>query len=111
MMMYLNILFIAVIFVCITDLTDFPITLKSLISKLLTKGKIETPNYKLHLLDCSLCQTFWASLIYIIVIGQFSILSLAYILFIAVNTNIVKKVLLTVNKILFDIFKIISDNL
>ena len=110
-MMYLNILLIAVIFVCITDLTDFPITLKSLISKILTKGKIETPNYRLHLLDCSLCQTFWASLIYIIVIGQFNFLPIAYILLVAVNTQLIKQVLLCVNKVLTDIFKIISDSL
>lgn len=72
--------------VIITDMTDFPQNIKFLISKVMTKGVLKTDNFRIHLLDCSLCQTFWGCLIYLFITKNLSILTVALTLFIAVNT-------------------------
>ena len=89
-MIFLNLLFIQIITVLVIDISGFIDSLKFGISKILTKGKIPTADYRIKPIDCSLCMTFWISLIYIICIGQFSLLLLTYILFLAVMTPILK---------------------
>ena len=50
-------------------INEFKIWLK----KVLTKGKMSDPSYSLKPFDCSLCMTFWVSLIYLLVFNLFSI--------------------------------------
>lgn len=85
-MIYLNILLIAVIVVIVIDNTDFVDNIKKLISSLLTKGKIKSSNYSLKPFDCSLCMTFWISLIYLIIQNQVTLISITYTLVIALLT-------------------------
>ena len=85
-MIYLNILLIAVIVVIVIDNTDFVDNIKKLISSLLTKGKIKSSNYSLKPFDCSLCMTFWISLIYLIIQNQVTLFTITYTLVIALLT-------------------------
>ena len=89
-MILLNLLFIQLICVLIIDISGFIDSLKYGISKILTKGKIPTADYRIKPIDCSLCMTFWTGLIYIICMGQFSLLLLAYILLLSIMTPILK---------------------
>lgn len=88
-MVYINILLIAVIVVCIVDISGFIDTLKSALNKLLTKGKFSNSNYTLKPFDCSLCMTFWIGLIYLIINNQLTLLNVSILLLIAVSTPII----------------------
>lgn len=79
----LNIFLISTIWVMITDIAQFGQDMEDRLSKWLG-GQVH-----LKLLECSLCQTFWTSLIYLICTNQISILSVAIALFFAVNTPLV----------------------
>jgi hypothetical protein len=102
-MTYLNLLLISVIVVCIIDLTDFASTIKKVISFIITRGTLVKDNYRLHFVDCSLCVTFWAGLLYLVLTGGLSIQTLATLLVIAVNTNTIYSIL----KLIMDIINII----
>ena len=73
----LDLLAIGIIFTVITDITDFPVSAKKGLSWLLTKGTIVKSDYRFHLLDCSTCQVFWASMIYLLCPGHFTLLWIA----------------------------------
>ena len=96
---FLYMLLLQVIVVIIVDLSDFPSTLKKLISSILTKGKFKTDNYQFHLIDCSFCIQWWVNLIYIICIGQFSIPYIAFALFLSVMCTISKDIILLIRDI------------
>ena len=64
-----NLFLISVICVLIIDLSGFIDSLKYGLSKLLTKNKLASIDYRLKPIDCSLCMSFWISLIYILCIG------------------------------------------
>ena len=95
--MILNFLLIAVIWVIILDLTDFPDHIKAWISSILTKGKIHSTNYELKPWLCSLCMDFWTSIIYIIVTNQFTLVNIMLALLIAWSTPIIKDILILIN--------------
>jgi len=69
----INLLLIAFICVFIVDISGAIDSLKSAIKWVITKGVMKDSNYTLKPFDCSLCCTFWASLIYLLVIGQLTI--------------------------------------
>lgn len=73
----LDLLAIGVIFTVITDITDFPVSAKKGLSWLLTKGTIVKSDYRFHLLDCSTCQIFWTSVIYLLCVEKFTLLWIA----------------------------------
>ena len=73
----LDLLAIGIIFTVITDITDFPVSAKKGLSWLLTKGTIVKSDYRFHLLDCSTCQIFWTSVIYLLCTSHFTLSWLA----------------------------------
>ena len=85
--MIINLLLINLIISYIIDISGVMDSIKSTIKKVLTKGKMSDPNYNLKPFDCSLCMTFWISLIYVYLVGQFDI----YGIFLAcINSYIVQ---------------------
>ena len=85
--MILNLLLINLILSYIIDISGVVDSIKSTIKKVLTKGKMSDPNYSIKPFDCSLCMTFWISLIYVYLVGQFGI----YGIFLAcINSYIVQ---------------------
>lgn len=108
-MILLKLLCIQLICVLIIDISGFIDSVKWGVSKWLTKGKIPTTNYSLKPLDCSLCAVWWSGLIYIICIGQLSIYLIAYILFLAVMTPVVKDIIVLLRDICIKLINKIYD--
>lgn len=92
--MILNILLIAIITVIIIDLSGFIQSLESGLSKWL-KANCHIPRP----FSCSLCSTWWLSLIYIIIIGKLTILNVAVILLLSYMTPIIKDILIFIKDI------------
>lgn len=88
-MAIINELLITIICVLIIDQTDAMDSLKKIISRILTKGKIISTEYSLRPFDCSLCASWWANLIALLLSGTLSILNVAIILLFAIMTPII----------------------
>jgi hypothetical protein len=97
----------------ITDISDFPNSVKKLISRVLTKGKIEKEGYRIHLIDCSLCQNWWCGLIYLLVTGNFTLMYIAIVALFAAFSGLIKSSILliedTITKIIQLIYKYVID--
>lgn len=108
-MIYINILLIALICVIVIDLSGFVDNIKQLIWKFAFKNNKPYKEYTLKPFDCSLCSTFWLSFIYILLIHQFSIHIMAYILVIAYFTTTLKDIILFIKdffiKIIDELYK------
>lgn len=92
-MIYLNLLLIAIFIVCVVDLTDFPSTIKKVLSFIITRGKFVKDNYRIHFIDCSLCISFWTGLLYLFLTNNVAILSLSVLILITVNTMTIKSII------------------
>ena len=87
--MFETLLLIQVIIVVITDLSGFPEDgLRPLFRRL--TGGIGEPS---KIFTCSLCQTHWAGLLYLVVTGQWSFLAYAYVLVLAFMTPVTASLL------------------
>ena len=91
--MLINILLIAIALVIITDLSGVVHYIKShLYYKL--RGTYNYPDSWdtpiIHLLSCSLCQVWWAGLIYLIIAGGLTFYNLAFLLLTAYMTTTIK---------------------
>lgn len=113
-MVIINLLLIATICVFIIDISGAADSLKSGIKYVLTKGRMSNSNYRLKPFDCSLCMTFWSSLIYLLVIGQFTLPYIACTCVICCFLGFLKNAILLVedslNKIIQLIYKYFIDN-
>lgn len=79
-MILLNLLLIQFIVVVIIDDSGVIDSIKRLISRTLTKGKIETTDFDLKPFSCSYCSNFWVGIIYLLCVGQFTIPYIAFVL-------------------------------
>lgn len=101
--MWLNIFLIAIILVIITDLSGIVEYIKSHLYFRLRGTYDYPPSWDtpiIHLLSCSLCQTWWVGLVYLIVIGGVSFASLAYLLAIAYLTTTIKDIIVFIKEVL-----------
>lgn len=111
--MILDLILIQCIIVFIIDLSGAVDSFKLLISNILTKGKIQTTNYDLKPLTCSLCSTWWIGLIYLIICHSFTIPYIALVALLSFLTPLSSSILLLikdlaiflVNKINFKIYE------
>lgn len=97
---YLSLLFIQFIIVIIVDVTDFPSTLKRLLSRILTRNQLVTDNYRAHLLDCSLCINTWTSLIYLLITHQMTLPLVAFVFLLSASTSVTKEIYFTFTDII-----------
>lgn len=81
--LWIDILLLSTICVMVTDISGFFDYFEEWLGKKL-KAKVQ-----LKILECSLCQTWWLGLLYLIITNQVHIYSIAYTLFIAVQTPII----------------------
>lgn len=86
----LKILMIQIIMVLIIDISGFCDEMKIMLSKLLTRGKIATSNYNIKPFFCSTCMSWWCGLIYLIIVNEVSIFTIAFTLFVACMSPITK---------------------
>lgn len=108
----LDILFIAFTVVFCIDNSGAMEHLNKLVFKKLYPG-VKYNYWSIPLLGCSLCSTFWASILYVIITGQFSFGMLAYIALIsAITPNIsdficlIRDVLIKLINIPYDLWKL-----
>lgn len=106
-MTFVNLILIQWIVVFIVDISGAVDTLKTFISGILTKGYIHTSDYRLKPIDCSLCTTFWISLIYISITHQFSFAYIAFICFLSAVTPLT----LELYRTLYDLFLTILNKI
>lgn len=106
-MVLINLILIASIVVFIVDISGAIDSLKSGIKWILTKGKMSNDDYRLKPIDCSLCMTFWTGIIYLLVIGQFTLPYFAFVCLLACFSSVIKTSILLVEDILIKITQLI----
>lgn len=79
---YLNILFITLIFVIGLDVLHFWDEISKIISRIITKGKVEK-SFDLKPFSCSTCMSFWTNILYMFITGNFSFLNVLIIIVLA----------------------------
>lgn len=94
--MIVNLFYIAVICVCVIDISGFVNSLKSFITRILTNGKLSSANFALKPFDCSLCMTFWSGLIYLFIVNNVSILNIMILLLISISTPLIQDIIRTI---------------
>lgn len=62
-------------------------------------------DYRLKPLDCSLCATFWSGLIYLLIVGKFTLLYVTAVCLIACFSGIIKSSILLVEDIVTKIIQ------
>lgn len=102
-----NLLFIALISTFIIDISGVVDSFKSGLSYIMTKGKIKSSDYRLKPFDCSLCITFWTSILYLYLIDELSLLYLATVCIICSLIEVIRQSLLLVGEILMTVIKAI----
>lgn len=106
-MIVFNLFLISIIVVCIVDLSGFVGTLKSVLSKVLTKGKITNSDYQLKPIDCSLCMTWWCGLIYLIIYHQLTLLNITILLLISTSSFLINDIIRLIQDLITKIINII----
>lgn len=110
--MILDLFLIQVICVLIIDISGFADEIKCLISRFITNGKIETNRFVIKPFFCSLCMTWWMSLIYILIVGKLSLFSITMALLFACTSTLTKDLYYmitdTIGKIIAEVEKRVS---
>ena len=102
-----NLFLISIISVFIVDISGAVESFKTGFKWLITKGKMSDSNYILKPFDCSLCVNFWSSLIYLMVIGKFTLEYITIVCLLCCFLNIIKSTILLVEDIMLKINKTI----
>jgi hypothetical protein len=102
-MLLLKLVIISLVNVLIIDLSGFIDSLKSFISRRLTNSKFNSNQFRIKPLDCSFCMTFWTGLLYTLVLGEFTLINLCFILLMAFMTPVFKQLLLLIRDVLLKI--------
>ena len=103
-------LLITIIFVIITDQLHFWENFSSSLKSLITRGKFKSP-IRCKILECSCCQSWWVNLIYIIIIGKFTIPMIVYILFLSWTTPIINSIFTLLKNIFIKLINNIANKL
>lgn len=94
--MIIDLILIQLIIVFIIDLSGAVESFKLFISKILTKGKIQTTNFDLKPFTCSLCMTWWVGLIYLLICHSFTIPYIALVALLSFLTPLSSSILLLI---------------
>ena len=84
---------ILIICVLVIDISGFVHSIKVAIGKYL---KISPNSFRIKPFDCSFCMTFWASMIYLLVVGRFSLVNIAVVLLLCCLTTPLKNLVMSV---------------
>lgn len=89
-----NLIAILAICVIVIDISGFVHSIKVAIGKYLG---ISPNSFRIKPFDCSFCMTFWVSLIYLIVIGRFTLFNIAIVLLMCCLTNPLKNLIISIS--------------
>lgn len=102
-----NILLISVICVIIIDCTDIIDSIKHCIWKFAFKNTKPYKDFQFKPFSCSLCMTWWLSLIYLIISHHITLYYIAFALFAAYMTPVINTSLIFVKELFATIFNIL----
>ena len=88
----MNLFSILIISVLVIDISGFVYSIKVAIGKYL---KISPNSFRIKPFDCSFCMTFWASMIYLLVAGRFSLVNIAVVLLLCCLTTPLKNLIMS----------------
>lgn len=83
---------ILVICVIVIDISGFVHSIKAAIGKFLG---ISPNSFRIKPFDCSFCMTFWVSMIYLLVVGRFTLLNIAIVLLLCCLTTPLKNLIMS----------------
>ena len=106
----LNCLLITICWVIVLDQLHFVDDFTSTIKSILTKGKFRNP-IQIKPFNCSVCMSFWTNLIYILIVGKFSIFMIGYILLLSWSTPMISSVLTLLKNIFLKIINTLANKL
>lgn len=84
---------ILIISVLVIDISGFVHSIKAAIGKFLG---ISPNSFRIKPFDCSFCMTFWVSLIYLLVVGRFTLVNIAVVLLLCCLTTPLKNLVMSV---------------
>ena len=84
---------ILIISVIVIDISGFVHSIKVAIGKYL---KISPNSFRIKPFDCSFCMTFWVSVIYLLVVGRFTLANIAIVLLLCCLTTPLKNLVMSV---------------
>ena len=84
---------ILIISVLVIDISGFVHSIKAAIGKYL---KISPNSFRIKPFDCSFCMTFWISVIYLLVVGRFTLVNIAVVLLLCCLTTPLKNLVMSV---------------
>lgn len=84
---------ILIISVLVIDISGFVYSLKVAIGKFLG---ISPNSFRIKPFDCSFCMTFWVSMIYLLVVGRFTLVNIAVVLLLCCLTTPLKNLVMSV---------------
>ena len=84
---------ILIICVLVIDISGFVHSIKVAIGKYL---KISPNSFRIKPFDCSFCMTFWVSVIYLLVVGRFTLVNIAIVLLLCCLTTPLKNLVMSV---------------
>ena len=115
--MYIDLLLITVISVLLIDHTGFFRSMLDILWKHCSGTAKPLPDdlcwtdisLFLKPLECSLCTSFWLGLIYLLITGNFSLLSFAYVLFLSIMSPFLSDLIQLIRDIAIKGVRILSD--
>lgn len=84
---------ILIICVLVIDISGFVHSIKAAIGKFLG---ISPNSFRIKPFDCSFCMSFWVSLIYLLVVGRFTLANIAVVLLLCCLTTPLKNLIMSV---------------
>ena len=88
----LDLIFLTFIICFIIDVSGVMTDIRKFVAKQIykfTKIKVEYKDLRLKPIGCSLCSTWWAGLIYLIIFGKFTLEYIAFVAFLSlISSNI-----------------------
>lgn len=87
-----NLFSILIICVLVIDISGFVHSIKAAIGKYLG---ISPNSFRIKPFDCSFCMTFWVSVIYLLVVGRFTLVNIAVVLLLCCLTTPLKNLVMS----------------
>lgn len=103
-------LLITICWIIILDQLNFWEEFSSTIKSILTKGKFRNP-IQIKPFNCSTCMSFWTNLIYIIIIGKFSIFMIGYILLLSWSAPIINSIFTLLKNSVIKFINILAEKI
>ena len=103
-------LLITICWVIILDQLHFFEDFTSSVKSLLTKGKFRNP-INIKPFNCSVCMSFWTNLIYILIVGKFSIFMIGYILLLSWSAPLINSIFTLLKNLVIKFINILAEKI